>query len=252
MDTIKHLIMFFLKAAFAFLFGALVWWLVSLFFPQMSFSSFVSKSSGKPITEGWLPSPRKYSGLFRPATTTTNIQTFVVPPTPNQYVDTANQNYSYNKYSYMVYTPSGTVFVNPENEVISSAGTSTPEEDTTLPAKSPNALSGERNLTIRNLSIYEGGHVYTGLSFIGEARSTMFRDGKFPIVIVDQSKKVIGVSAALARSDWTVPGWVRFETKITYPLPVGVPCTMIFEELLTQSERITRQPLRVPLSVKCN
>jgi hypothetical protein len=108
-----------------------------------------------------------------------------------------------------------------------------------------------RSLNIRNLSIYEGGAVYTGLSFIGEARSSMFRDGKFPIVVIDQSGKVIGISAAIAQSTWSVPGWVRFETRITYPLPNKVPCTMIFEENLTQAER-SRAPLRVPLPIRCN
>jgi hypothetical protein len=105
---------------------------------------------------------------------------------------------------------------------------------------------------VRNLSIYEGGHVYTGLSFVGEARASLFREGKFPIVIIDQSGRVVGMSYAVATTNWAIPGWVRFETKINYVLPNKVPCLMIFEEMLTEKERVARKPARLPMSVMCN
>lgn len=79
----------------------------------------------------------------------------------------------------------------------------------------------------------------------------MFRDGKFPIIIIDGAGRLVGVSAAVAQTAWAVPGWVRFETRINYTLPNKAPCTMIFEEALTQTERV-RQPLRVPLPIRCN
>jgi hypothetical protein len=110
----------------------------------------------------------------------------------------------------------------------------------------------DRSLSIRNLSIYQGGHVYTGLSFVGEARSTMFRDGKFPVVVIDAAGRLVGISAAVAQTQWAVPGWVRFETKIMYALPNNVPCTMIFEEALTPAEQKLHAPHRVPLGVRCN
>jgi hypothetical protein len=109
-----------------------------------------------------------------------------------------------------------------------------------------------RSSLVRNLSIYDGGHVYTGLSFAGEARSSLFRNGKFPIVVIDRSGRVVGISSALATTDWTVAGWTRFDTKINYTLPVNTPCTMIFEEALTEGERISRQPNRVAIPVMCN
>ncbi len=171
----------------------------------------------------------------------TNV--YVPPPAFNQY-GLNNDQYQFSTYSYVTYTSTGTAVIN---------GSSARQgENSQAPVQSKTTLSSNRVLSIRNLSIYEGGHVYTGLAFVGEAKASMFRDGKFPIVVVDQAGKVVGVSAAIATTNWTVPGWVRFETKITYPLPVNVPCTMIFEEALTQQERNTRQPLRVPIQERCN
>lgn len=255
MDIIKHFIGFFIKLAFAFFLAASIWWLVSLLFPTLSIKSFVPKNSNKSLSNDWLASPRKYSALFKPPATTTNFQVFVVPPSPNQYVDDQNQNYTYNRYDYLVYTQSGTVVVNGDASNPATKSTTTKQSTSSvLPAKSPVSLSNsvERNRVIRNLSIYEGGHVYTGLSFIGEARSEMFKEGKFPIILVGQNGRVVGVSAAIATTNWTVPGWTRFETKITYPLPSDTPCTVVFEEALTQNEKISRQPLRIPIPVRCN
>lgn len=259
MDTIKQLIAFFLKVAFAFLLAALVWFLVSLFFPQLSIRGAIPSGTGS--STDWLPSPRKYSSLFGKKVAvpdaTTNL--FVASLPYNGFNTRNNGQYTYSKYTYVTYTGSDgeilrTTTETPNRDVqLVTRGTDVGTAPTTaVPRQSPTALTTNRSLIVRNLSIYEGGHVYTDLSFVGEAKSTMFRDGKFPIVIVSQSGKVIGVSAAVATSNWTVPGWTRFTTKIYYTLPVNVPCTMVFEEALTDKEKIVRQPLRVPIAVTCN
>jgi hypothetical protein len=148
-----------------------------------------------------------------------------------------------------MYTATGSVRVDGSGKTILSATKASSSVPTAL---TPNASIPNRTLYVRNLSIYEGGHIYTGLSFIGEARSTMFRQGKFPIVMVDAYGKVVGVSTAAAENDWTVPGWVRFNTKIEYVLPKNMPCTMVFEEAQFPDERAKKAPTRVPLATRCN
>ena len=244
MEALRYLLSFFLKVAIAFFVFAFVWWVVSIFFPGLSMKAIFSSTTSTSTPEGWLPSPRKYSNLFSGRAGTPSATTNVYVPSAAYKGYTLNTNqYAYTSYNYVTYIhPKGLATTTLDGREISD----------TLPQQPPTALLNNRSLTVRNLSIYEGGHVYTGLSFIGEARETMFRDGKFPIVVVDQTGRVIGVSAAVASTDWAVPGWVRFQTKIFYTLPQNVPCTMIFDEALTEGERATRMPLRVSIQVRCN
>ena len=246
MDTIKELIKFFIKAAFAFFLGALVWWLVSLMYPEISMKNLASKVAiSSSSSEGWLPSPRKYSLAVKNATGPTVVTGAENSKQPLKAIYNSNTNrYEYTTYKYSDYTNTPQT-----NEIkVTETVTSPPA----IPARAPQSSIEERVLTIRNLSVYEGGHVYTGLQFVGEARSTMFKEGKFPIIVVDQNGRMVGVSAAVATTDWTVPGWTRFETRISYVLPKNMPCTMVFEEALTSNEKINRQPLRIPIRVMCN
>jgi hypothetical protein len=252
-------------------FAAFVWWLASLLFPALSFSSvsssfFNNEKDG--VKKDWLPSPKNYAGLLPSQKIQNEYTNVYVPSAPyNGWGDTSSSGYTYPTVGYVVYTSTGTVVVTPDGTDISpsyyvasyvpestqyQAQVTTQGQQTTSNKPSPQSTMSHRSLYIRNLSIYEGGHVYTGLSFIGEARETMFRDGKFPIVVVDGNNKVVGVSTAVATTKWSVPGWVRFETKISYVLPQNVPCIMVFEEAQTDIESRERPPTRVPVPVKCN
>lgn len=266
MDKIKHLFSFFLKIAFAIFFVVLIIRIASVIPRTRAVNGSATKNDSSTPKEDILPSPRKYSGFFINATATTTGpkvygNTFVAPATfvyggPIASVDGSVSNntsvikskdgYTYNTYDYSAYP---TTLDAKGNYVISS-------KQTNVQTQSPSTANmdsvADRRLTIRNLSIYQGGHVYTGLAFIGEARSMMFRDGKFPIVIVDGAGRLVGISTAIAQTQWTVPGWVRFETKIAYPLPRDALCTMIFEEALTASEQKLRAPNRVSFGVRCN
>lgn len=202
-----------------------------------------------------LPSPRLYSGfLSASGTDPTKPKVFVAPAPyvyngPQPFTKTGESS-SGNKdvgYSYTTYTYDGSGVLVPTGTTSRQTEVSQAQPSSVT---SPNHVT-DRSVYIRNLSLYEGGHVYTSLSFIGEARSTFFRDGKFPIVIVDIQGRVIGVSYAVATTEWSIPGWVRFSAKINYALPSNTLCTMVFEEALTQVEK-SRQPLRVPLPITCN
>lgn len=235
MDSVRDLLIFFLKVAIGLFVIVLMIWLVSAIPKGETNTS--GKASSTPRVD-ILPSPRKYSGFFSSSSTSART---VQPPllvTPEAFVYQGGIAFS-----------TSSVRTVAQGNAINSYTSNSPTYIQQAPAFSES--SNTRNANIRNLSIYENGIVYTGLSFVGEARSSMFRDGKFPIVVLDQAGRVVGVSAAVAQTVWSVPGWVRFETRITYALPNKVPCTMIFEEALTQAEK-TRQPLRVPLPIRCN
>jgi hypothetical protein len=247
------MISYFLKIAVLFFSVACVWGLASFFFPNLNFRTLISgtaSENGIVKKNDILPSPRKYQGLFSTKSSEVASNTYVPKAPYSGYAVSPSlegKGYTYTNYEYLMYTSTGTIRVQgtaytPPLSIVATS-TSTP--------LAPRALLPGRSLYVRNLSIYEGGHIYTGLSFIGEARSSLFKEGKFPIVMVDTSGKMIGVSAALAENDWTVPGWVRFRTKIEYPLPKNMACTMVFEEALLPAER-SRIPVRVPLQVQCN
>lgn len=107
----------------------------------------------------------------------------------------------------------------------------------------------ERSLYVRNLSIYEGGHIYTGISFVGEAREIMFQDGRFPIIIADSVGRPVAIAYAEATTNWAIPGWVRFRTTISSVLPNRAPCTMIFQSARMYAGSI---PVRVAIPILCN
>jgi hypothetical protein len=249
MDTTRHLLQYFFKVAIFLFFLAIVFGLFMLFSPALNLKGALSNGTTTP-SQDILPSPRAYSGLLSARKNSgTQPKEYVHGAAFNGY-NLENSQYTYSApVSYVTYTASGTVTTKTGSDTTNEKTTSVKKATTTSPIQV--AAETTPKVFIRNLSIYEGGRVYTGLSFVGEARSSMFREGRFPIVMVDASGRFIGLSAALATSDWTVPGWTRFETKINYVLPNNVPCAMIFEEALLPSER-TRLPIRVPISMRCN
>lgn len=275
MDTIRHLIGYFLRFAVGFFLIAFVWWVMTLLVPGLSISNLFSPLQGKSVSKDGksskvgtdiLPAPKNYQGLLAGKKTLNDYNNVYVAGEPFNGYGASGQTYTYSTANYVTYTSTGVSTTNSSGKVVGVTQgvpvTTTGVQQTTNPSQlqtaqqvqtqTQTAMQIERSKYIRNLSIYEGGHVYTGLSFVGEARSEYFKEGRFPIVVVDQRGAVIGVSAAVATTKWSVPGWVRWETKIPYALPNNVPCTMVFEEALTQEERATKKPVRMPFNVRCN
>lgn len=271
MDSLRSLILFFIKLAFTIFFIAFVWWLVSLIFPALSIKQMKQLmspvgSNGKQAD--FLPSPRAYKGLVQAPTPTATSNLYV---SDNEFKGYGNQNQvsyggSQNVYGGVNYQQSSNVirysYSDGKGGVINSnvAGTqanpSAPYEQ--AQSDTPKIIEGDnRRLYIRNLSIYEGGHVYTGLSFVGEARNEMFLRGVFPIVITDRNGQVLGVSRASSTGAWSVAGWSRFEAKILNTLPNNVPCLMFFEQMKEKlpyrySNEPVSQPLRIVVPIQCN
>ncbi len=148
----------------------------------------------------------------------------------------------------------------PRNVGLLSSLMTAPNETTNLyvpgPAYDGYGLNTKANLVeynqtiaqptvIRNLSIFEGGHIYTGISFSGEAKETIFRDGKFPILIVDNNGRIAGVSYAEQINMWATPGWARFQVKVQSVLPNRVQCSMIFQSA-------NQQQVKYIIPITCN
>lgn len=255
MDVLKSLIGLLIRIMFAAFFVAFVWWLVALLYPSLSMLSVKQTFFGEG-SKDILPSPRTYGGFLNRAKTPTWEQNTVTWGGLVPYGDTTpTPGYSYSNVNYVDYTDKGMQVVDQSgNKVATSYDDYTKKMTANYQAQGSSSSTAPvvRSLYIRNLSIYEGGSVRQGISFVGEAKSSMFRNGSFPIVLLDKDRRVIGVSAGVALSTWSVPGWVRFETRINYQIPAQSPCTMVFQEALTEAEYTTRQPLRVPLAVRCN
>jgi hypothetical protein len=261
MDTIKYLLGFIIKVVIGLFFVAGLWFLLATLFPNLEVKKILSIASGS--GDGWLPAPGSFKGL---------LGTPKVPnATDHLYVSAPAYDGSKNIYNargvsdgsayYVTYTPTG-VEVTHNGQITKGEGVAptvtvpmqggSVASPSSIPASAVTSVSGyaSKELYIRNLSIYEGGHVYTGLSFVGEARSSMFIQGRFPIIIADAKGRAVAIATAHATTDWAVPGWVRFQTKITSVLPNKASCTMVFEQATAQGAQ--KQPTRVAIPVLCN
>lgn len=236
MESIRFLLRYIVSFVVLLFSVIIVLWLMRILFPTVTLQSFFNVTKVSTSTEGWLPAPGSFKGLLGKSV----IQ--------NEYTNVYKAGEVFNGYAnvpqgssqvdYIFYTSTGTQVLHSKQETMFTRGQD-PVSTKQL----------QKSLFIRNLSIYEGGHTYTGLSFTGEARETMFRDGKFPVLIVDQAGRVVSLSPAEATTNWSIPGWVRFQVKITNTLPVSVPCTMVFEE---GNRYQNREPIRIAIPVICN
>lgn len=250
MDSIQYLLRFLFKYAILFFFLAFMWWALATFAPSYSLRALFSFGGSNTEDGGWLPSPRNMKGLFSQTSAPDGQSNVYVPGEAyNGYQNAFRGNQGGSQVDFVTYTASGTQIIH--GGVASSQAQ--PEGA---------AVSGysKKELFIRNLSMYEKGHVYTGLTFVGEAKNVMFHDGKFPIIIADPVGRVVSTSYAEATTNWSVPGWVRFQVRIVGVLPVNIPCTMVFEQnkVVNQYQYIDTstpkpaQPVRVAIPILCN
>jgi hypothetical protein len=259
MDTIKYLLGFIIKVVIGLFLVAGLWFLLSILFPNLEIRKATSVLSGG----DWLPAPGSFKGILGTPKVPSVSDNLYIPAPPydgfkNAY--TAGGSGGGSAY-YVTYTPNGVEVthnrqvttreeVSPSVQKKAQGGSVTPPPS--IPTSAVTSVNGyaSKELYIRNLSIYEGGHVYTGLSFVGEARSSMFIQGKFPIIIANAQGRAVAITTAYATTDWSVPGWVRFQTKITSVLPNKTSCTMVFEQAMVQGTQ--KQPTRVAIPVLCN
>lgn len=237
MEFIRTILSFVVRLAVGLLIFALVMWLVTALFPKLKVRNFVSFDEGSGTLK-WLPPPGSWGGLLAQKQVMGDENVFVAKEPFNGYGLTPNQpGYKWSQVAFVTYTKDGTEVVtrSPDGEVV--------EENGKGEAYSP------RELYVRNLSFYQGGAIYSGISFGGEARESMFRDGRFRIIIADHLGRPVASSYAYMTNTWAPAGWRRFQTKLEGSLPDKVSCTMVFESANAQSNG---KIVRVAMPVLCS
>ena len=252
MDTIKYLLKFLFRFAVVMFFVAIVWWGVVAFNPGFSLQTILyvltSPNATSSMQSGWLPAPGSFKGLLA------NIHG--QPSVGYGSVFNGFDNGSGDsQYRYVDYQEESQATV---NAYVQSSVSGNSGQNTEIGSQKQNTninignTFAQKSMYLRSLSLYEGGHIYTGLSFTGEARNLMFVNGKFPIIIAEQSTgRVLAVATAEATSNWATPGWVRFQTKVSsLNSSTARSCLMIFEQARSQGSQI--QPVRVAIPIQCN
>lgn len=236
MTLIKALLGLLFKLALAAALLAVVMWIIAVFFPQISFKniagyltegtsleSSVDTSSdidGKATTtkrlpKSWLPVPGswKLAGSGAPPAATDNVYVSNGPYVHGEAYNSTGSTY-------------GTTYTSSSTE-----------------------RGDQRELYLRNLSLPSYGYIYSGMTIIGEAKDSMFAGGRFPIILVDNAGRSGVIAYAQATTNWAIPGWVRFEAKVTSRLPTRMPCTLIFRSESVQP--IMKKPIQIYYPVQC-
>ncbi len=246
MDAIRFLLGYMIRIVIVLFFVVIVWWLVSTLFPKIKVGSLFSLNGTSTVQGSWLPAPGSFKGLLGNASVPDGKSNVYTPGKAyNGYGNAYNGNQGGANVDFVTYTTEGEQIIRNQNNAVFNSNEQ-------FKVSQNGGTSAQKNLYIRNLSIYEGGHAYTGLSFVGEARNTMFQNGKFPIIIINNRGQVVSVSYAEATSNWSIPGWIRFQVKINDVLPDKVPCTMVFEEARGTYTYQTNPPVRIAIPVMCN
>jgi hypothetical protein len=259
MDSVQYLLKFLSKLAIVVFFAAIVWWGVVTFSPGINPHSILASIGLKtPTSVGGedqsfadlLPSPRNVGGLFGKAKTpSAEDNVYKGGEVYNGYANAFNGNKGGASVNFVTYTEQGEKITHVDGTPVFNTNGEATTNTNTMQAKTAIGYA-PKELYIRNLSIYERGYVYTGLTFVGEARSTMFQNGHFPVVIVDAQGKVLSVNYAEATSDWTVAGWAKFGIRINGSLPNNIPCTMVFEQARVSGSQAV--PTRIAIPIQCH
>jgi hypothetical protein len=216
MTLIRYIFSFIIRLALGVLVAVVVWWLITALFPAIRIRNFISFDT-KTGDLFPLPPPGSFKGLLAYRRATSSENEFVPLQEFNGYGLAPYQNYAWSKTSFVTYTSDGVeVVTNPYGNDTNSATTVT----------EPYA---QKELYVRNLSIYQGGLIYNGLAFGGEARETFFQNGRFPVIIADLQGRPIAISYAYMTNTWSPPGWKRFQVQLTGALPDKAGCLMVFE-----------------------
>lgn len=224
MDTIRFLLGYIVRLVVILLLIAFVLWLVGLLYPQFKPSSLFRWNA---FSGDWLPAPRDFSLLGSKTSDGQNGKVYVPGPAYNGY---GNASYEPQEgVDFIVYTASGT-------HVIKAKGSGGQVLDGSYGYDN-------RSAYIRNLSVFQGGGITYGQRIVGEARESMFQNGRFAIYIVDTNKRLIGTAQAITTGTWSVPGWARFQATIPFRLPGDTYCSLVFQS--------ATQPIQISYPVQC-
>lgn len=250
MDSVQYLLKVFFKLAVTTFFIIFIWWCFITFLPKViSFPLFSFEkdfSSPSFLKKDWLPSPKNNTGLFGKAKTPSkndNVQTWSQPF--SKYGSDNFKNDGSAVVDYVTYSEKG-------GTVIHGSEMYPLVEKKEMLAKpsGTDTLYSQKNLLIRNLSLREYQSIRTSFVFSGEARESMFRKGTLPVLLLDQQGKVISSSLGQATTNWTVPGWIKFQVVLQGTYPKNVPCFIAFEKTIYENGQM--KPSYISFPVICN
>lgn len=201
MDTIQFFLSAILKLIIIIFVGIFIFIVLQKFFPNFLSKFSFYRSSGAFFTDNWLPDPVNFQDVAKGRKADLSGNVYEGGLTPGT--------------SYVIYSDSGMkiIKVPPTKSQVFNAQT---------------AGFSDSSLYVRNLSIYNGDSVNTHKTIYGEARSTFFANGTFPIYIIDTQGRVFAVETAIATEQWSIPGWSRFSVQIRSLLPSHQPCQLLF------------------------
>lgn len=104
----------------------------------------------------------------------------------------------------------------------------------------------QTELFIRNISVYRGQSIAPGFTFTGEARETMFSQGRFMLYLANKDGHIVGTGEAVAVDQWSIPGWHRFNGRIISMNGQG-ECFLIF-----RSSSPTQPQVTIPVVCRAN
>ncbi len=163
-------------------------------------SSLSLTGNGSFFTDNWLPDPVNLQEATKPITADLSGNVYEGRMTPGT--------------SYVIYTEKGMQIVNvPPKQQVFNAQT---------------AGFSDNSIYVRNISVYSGKSIGTYETFTGEARSTFFTNGTFPVYVIDTQGRIFAKETAVATGQWSVPGWTRFSVQIRSLLPSHQPCQLLF------------------------
>lgn len=192
------------------------------FAPEFAKKFSFTGGSGTFFTDNWLPDPVNLQEMSKPKTADLSNQVFEGGLTPGT--------------SYVIYTDKGM-------EIIK-----VPEKNKIISGEAIPVI--QNSSAIRNLSIYREGNLSRGMVFYGEAKSTFFYNGTFPIYLFDSQSRTFGKELAISTGQWSTPGWTRFYVKINANLPPHQSCLMLFVPDPNSQDRNINY--RAGLPVVCN
>lgn len=222
METIQYLIGKIIKLVIGLTLAVMVLWLVGLLMPQFKITNII-KSSGNLFSTDWLPAPKQYGQWGKSANKDTYGNEYVPGPEYNGY---QNEYGGSVDWVYKSATSTYVVKSQPYN--------------TAYYGNDPSY--SQRFNYIRNISIYDGGSIHYGQTIVGEAKTILFRNGVFPVLITNTKGAILGYSPAVNTGDWAIPGWSRFQFTIQTKLPAGEACILWF---------VLQDGSRVSMPVRC-
>ncbi len=201
METIQRFLSGILKLIIVIAVGLFIFIVMQKFFPNLMSKISFYKPGSSFFTDNWLPDPVNLQEVAQPKTSDLSGNIYEGGLTPGT--------------SYVIYSDSGmkVVKVPPTKSQVFNAQT---------------AGFSDNSLYARNLSVYDGESINTYKTIYGEARSTFFANGTFPIYIIDTQGRIFATETAIATGQWSVPGWSRFSVQVRSLLPSHQPCQLLF------------------------